>query len=445
MKLRNQHKATEPGREARWAVVQFALAGLAALLIVGVVAALLFSRAGEEEAVDEARRLTRALATGVVEPNLTSGLMRSDPDEYRRFDELMRDTVVIDPVVRAKLWAPDGLVLYSDEPRLVGSRYPLGEEELERLWSQGGVESEVAELSDLSGPENRFERSHGRLLEVYVPVRAPDGRPALFELYMRYSSVAASGRRIWLTFAPALAVALIALWLLQIPLAGSIVRRLRARERERERLLLHAMDASNAERRRIAGDLHDGVVQDMTGTALALSAAASRGDPASPDELRRALHDGAIRTRQSLRRLRSLLVNIYPPNLHSEGLEAALGDLITALPAKGVETHVDVQEAQPMPRHVEQLVFRTAQEALRNVAKHAGAGEVSLKLETPDGVAVLTVEDDGRGFDPAAAQGPRAGHFGMSLLADRAADLGGSLSVESRPGEGTKLKLEVPT
>jgi signal transduction histidine kinase len=444
VKLRDQHKAGEPGREARWAVIQFALAGLASVLIVGVVAALLFSRAGRDEAVNDARQLTRSLALGVVEPNLRPGVLRGDPQEYRRFDQLMRDAVVVDPVVRVKLWTPDGRVLYSDEPRLVGSRYPLGEDELERL-HRGGVESELAELSDLSGPENRFERVHGELLEVYIPVEAEDGEPALFELYMRYSSVADSGRRIWLTFAPALVVALLALWLLQIPLAGSLVRRLRARERERERLLLHAMEASNAERRRIAGDLHDGVVQDMTGTALALSAAASRGDPPSPDELRRALHDGAIRTRQSLRRLRSLLVNIYPPNLHSEGLEAALGDLVTALPAKGVETHVDVHDAQPMPRHVEQLVFRTAQEALRNVAEHAGASEVSLKLETPDGLAVLTVEDDGRGFDPGAAQGPRAGHFGMSLLADRATDLGGTLSVESRPGEGTKLKLEVPT
>ena len=81
--------------------------------------------------------------------------------------------------------------------------------------------------SDLSEPENRYERHRGKLLEVYLPVRTPGGRPLLFESYQPFAPVSASGRDIWREFAPTLLVALVLLWLLQLPLAWSFVRRLR--------------------------------------------------------------------------------------------------------------------------------------------------------------------------------------------------------------------------
>ena len=76
-----------------------------------------------------------------------------------------------------------------------------------------------AELSDLDGPENRFERGHGELYEVYLPIRAPNGTPLLFETYQRRSAVASTGRRIWLPFAALLLGCLVLLWLVQVPLA----------------------------------------------------------------------------------------------------------------------------------------------------------------------------------------------------------------------------------
>jgi two-component system NarL family sensor kinase len=115
-----------------------------------------------------------------------------------------------------------------------------------------------AEVSDLSRPEYRFERGQRELLEVYLPIRGPDGQRLRFEAYQRFSSISASGRRLWLAFAPALLGGLLLLQLANLPLARSMVRRLRDARAQRELMLRRAIDASDLERRRIAADLHDG-------------------------------------------------------------------------------------------------------------------------------------------------------------------------------------------
>jgi two-component system NarL family sensor kinase len=120
-----------------------------------------------------------------------------------------------------------------------------------------------AELSDLSAPENRFERDQGRLLEVHLPVPTPGGQTLLFETYSRYSSVTANAGAMWRQFLPITVGALLLLQLFQLPLVWSTARRLDASLRERERLLRRAVEATDTERRRIARDLHDGVVQDL--------------------------------------------------------------------------------------------------------------------------------------------------------------------------------------
>jgi two-component system, NarL family, sensor kinase len=299
---------------------------------------------------------------------------------------------------------------------------------------------EVAEISDLSRPENRFERRAGKLLEVYLPVHTPSGRPLLFESYLRYSSVVADGRDIWRSFAPALLAALVALWLLQVFPALSLARRLESDQRDREALLLRAIEASDTERRRIAADLHDGVVQDLAGIALGLAARAERAE----GEEAAALRSAAGGTRESMRRLRSLLVEIYPPNLSTTGLEPALADLVAPLTARGVFTRVEVDPELELAPEAEQLVFRTAQEALRNVLAHAGASRADVRVTRSDGRARLVVDDDGRGFTPEQAERRRAeGHLGLDLLRDRARDLGGRLEVDSEPGRGTTVTLEV--
>src|SRR4051794_26902211 len=258
-------------RSGRWAVarpvLQFALVGVVAVGIVGVATAVASRRVGQREATVDARTTTLIKAQNVVEPAIRNGLLTDQPAAVAKVDRAVTKSVLDRSLVRVKIWKRDGTIVYSDEPRLQGTTYELGDDELEAI--DNGVI--VAEVSDLSKPENRFERDRGKLLEVYLPIRTPSGNRLMFEAYYRYDAVAASGQRIWRSFAPISLAALLFLELVQIPLAWSLARRLRDRQRERERLLQQTIEASDLERRRIAADLHDGVVQDLAGVAYSLA------------------------------------------------------------------------------------------------------------------------------------------------------------------------------
>jgi signal transduction histidine kinase len=123
-----------------------------------------------------------------------------------------------------------------------------------------------------------------------------------------------------------------------------------------------------------------------------------------------------------------------------------LEDLATSLRARGIAVTVTIPEGGPRPDEAtEQLVFRVAQECLRNAARHSGADRVDLSLSSDASGLVLEVTDDGAGFDPAAAlSAPQEGHFGLRILADLASDAGATLDVASAPGLGTRWRLTVP-
>ncbi|MEA2445088.1 MAG: two-component system, NarL family, sensor kinase, partial [Thermoleophilales bacterium] len=237
------------------AVMQFAITGTVAVLLLGFVAVELLRNTGTSEAIRDAKRVARLAGDGIVAPNVTPALERGDPRAIAAMDQMIRRGVLSDSVVRVKLWDARGRILYSDEHRLIGSRYPLRPDEYASL-RRGSADAEV---SDLARPENRFERPHKKLLEVYLGIKPPSGQPLLFEAYQRFSSISASGQRLWQRFLPALIGALALLELAQIPLAWSLARRLQRGQREREGLLRRALDASDIERRRIASDLHDSV------------------------------------------------------------------------------------------------------------------------------------------------------------------------------------------
>ena len=416
-----------------WAVARYALSGFAALVVLAAAGVYLLERIGRSEAIRDAKQVTAVAGRGVVERNVTPALERGDPAAVARMDAVVRRISAAGNVVRVKIWLPDGRIVYSDEHRLIGSRYALGEDEQAAI-ANGETEADV---SDLQRPENRFERRFGKLLEVYLPIRDTAGRKVLYEDYERYSSVASSGRQLWLSFAPAVFGALALLWLVQIPLAWRAARKLQSGQAERERLLRHAIEASEAERRRIAHDLHDGAVQDLAGVSYSLTATAE----SAPDDVAVVMREAAEDTRRTIKELRTLLVDIYPPDLHRTGLAAALRDLVAPLAPRGVEVTLELSEPVELPEPIETLFYRCAQEALRNVVKHAQADHVLVRVET-DGRVRLTVEDNGVG---PSADGEGRGHFGLRLLDDLVRDAGGRLDVGSRNGRGTRVTVEVPT
>jgi two-component system, NarL family, sensor kinase len=415
-------------------LIGFALLGLLVLVLVAASGIIVIRRLATEQALNEAQQLTDVSAR-VVERRVTDGLVTGDALALGAVTRVVQDAVLHDPVVRVKIWDRDGTIVYSDDLRLIGDTYALGADDLAVI-DQGGV---AAEVSDLSRPENRFERSYGELLEVYTQIRTPDGTPLLFETYQLSSSIADRRRELAATFAPVLVITLLALALLEIPLAWAFARRVRATQRERERLMQRAIESSDRERRRIAGDLHDGPVQELAGLSMQLVAAAERAkDPADGDVLR----SSASAVRGSVRTLRAAVVGVYPPNLQQSGLAAALSDLAAHLRSEGMETELDTGGVSFGPE-AEALIYRAAQEALRNVAEHADAQHVRITLRREGDRAVLEVIDDGHGIAPGAIERARAGdHMGIAILGDLIRDGGGVLTV--RPGDpgGTVVRVE---
>lgn len=440
---RDPRRTREPSRapSVGRAVGQFVLASLVASVVLIVGSVLAVRALARDEAIRDARSLTAFAAEGVIEPALEPGVLTGDPAALSRLDRAVQERVLNDRIVRVKIWTRTGKLVYSDERQLIGRQYRLGDEEVDALASH----TTHAELSDLSRPENRFERGQGKLLEVYTPIRAPDGTPLLFELYERFDSIIASGHRVWRAFLPPLVAALFLLWLVQVPLAWSLSRRLQQRVAEREELLLSAVESSNLERLRIAAELHDGVIQDLAGVSYSL-AAADRAGLESP-ELVRVLRDATTSTRQSVRRLRAILVEINPASLHVAGLEAALTDLVAPLTAAGVSVELTVDQDEVLSTEVEALLFRAAGEGIRNVARHAQAQNVSIRISTDAHEARLLITDDGLGFDnDERARRRERGHVGLDLLEELTARMNGSLEIRALPdGGGTTLELTVPT
>ena len=423
-------------------VWKFAVSGLAILVLIAAAGVFILDKIAQDDAVGNAREIAALAAHAAVEPNITEGVLQGDPAAIARLDTIVKTRVLRGSDVRVKLWSRDGTILYSDEPRLIGKKFQLTPAAQETL--QAGTEH--SGVADLSKPENLYDRDEGKLLEVYVGMRSPSGEPMLFELYRDYSSVSSEARDAWLTFGLIAFTGLALLWLVQMPLAAGMARQLRRGQEEREQLLMRAIDASDAERRRIASDLHDGVVQDLAGLAFSLSAASDRAAQRGAVESSDILDRAAASSRRAVRQMRSLLVDIYPPNLHTVGLESALKDLLSPLQAQGIESHLEVAPELRLAPATERLLFVTAREAIRNVARHADAHETNVRIAT-DGVRVeLTVDDDGRGFpaQEVLARGPN-GHLGLALLSDLAQRAGGELEVESAQGRGTRVTLGVPS
>jgi two-component system, NarL family, sensor kinase len=425
-------------QSVRRAVLSFAISGLVAVLLLGFFAVQIIRDTAEEEAIDDATRITKLAAAGIVEPRLTEKLLEGDEQALENMDHAVQRLLGETSIVRVKVWSLDGTIIYSDQEELIGQRYRLEEDQRVAMRDQ----STASEISDVSGPENRFEARYGELLEVYQGLQTTDGQPVLFEAYQTLGTVAANTERIYVRFLPALFGALLLLELIQIPLAIMLARRLRDRQRERSALLQRAVDASAEERRRIAASLHDGPVQELAGVGFSLAAAAGRmeGDD------RVAVEDAAARTRSTMRDLRTMLVELYPASLHRSGLAAAVSDVLSPLRASGVETTVDIPADVRMPEPVEALLFRTAREAVQNTRKHARASHVAVRLEQENGRVALSVQDDGRGFTP-QANGRRAngeGGLGLRLVSDLAAEAGGRLDIHSAPEHGTLVRVEVP-
>jgi two-component system sensor histidine kinase UhpB len=207
-------------------------------------------------------------------------------------------------------------------------------------------------------------------------------------------------------------------------------------EHERATSSARVLLAQEAERRRIAQELHDEVGQSMTAILLVLGRAADDADPPLRDEL----HQAQEITRESLDEVRRLVRRLRPGVLDDLGLISALTSLTHDF-ATHTGLRVTRRFASDLPaldHETELVLYRVAQESLTNAARHADAERLEVSLERADGAVVLTIADDGRGIE-AAREG--AGIRGMR---ERALLIGAALDITSAPGAGTRIRLTAP-
>ena len=409
---------------------------LALALLTGVLA----RRAGLEQgtrAFENLARVTAATLTPVLDGS--RGVPPDPPGDLRTHVTAL---VAAGPVVAVRVRAENGEVLWADDRSVVGQVAPLPDGALRALRT-GSVASLVAQPGDNGVVAGR---SSGRVLVAWVGVDDIHGDPLLVEFHESYSEVADLAQRTWLRFAPAALGALALLQVLQVPLAWRLASKLRRSRQAEDALLRAAVDASDAERRRIAGEVHDHVVQDLTGLAFDIDAAQMRGRPRDPEDA--ALLERTARgVRQTVEDLRSLLVALIPAR--NGGFRGGLGPALQVLAQEtarsGIRVTVHADEARDLPGPTAALLYRCAQEALRNVVAHSRATSVEVAVTRDQGVATMRIEDDGQGFDEARlSERAAAGHVGLRALGELLVDAGGSLTLASAPGAGTRLVATVP-
>jgi two-component system, NarL family, sensor histidine kinase UhpB len=208
-------------------------------------------------------------------------------------------------------------------------------------------------------------------------------------------------------------------------------------EHERRESARQALMLQEAERRRIARELHDEVSQTLTGVILqveGLASAIPEGLRGQLDELRETARHGTEEVRRIARRLR-------PEVLEELGLHSAMAALATAFVQQArIPIERRLETGLALSPEQELVVYRVAQEALTNVARHAAASSAELELRCKDQRAILTIRDDGRGLSP----GSLPSSNGIRGMRERAMLIGANLAIESGPREGTEIRLTIP-
>jgi signal transduction histidine kinase len=219
---------------------------------------------------------------------------------------------------------------------------------------------------------------------------------------------------------------------------------------EREELLHQALAASDRERRQLAADLHDGVIQLVSAVSLrtaTLARGLRREGGQSPERVAAAV-DGLDRITVDLQAvtadLRGLMGALAGDEIESGGLTGALSALLVPLAESGVQVHISVGELDCDAR-TRSLIHRVAQELVRNAARHAAAHRVEVTVSQDREGLWLRMADDGQGFDVAAlGERQHRGHMGLLLVQQRVQDAGGVLEVSSAPGRGTTVVMRLP-
>jgi two-component system NarL family sensor kinase len=274
-----------------------------------------------------------------------------------------------------------------------------------------------------------------------------DGQTLAFEAYYDYARVDETANGLLFQLIPLVLVPLLILMLIQMPIAASLARRIRRQDADRSALLERNLSVSEKERVRVAADLHDGPIQELAGVGYALGAVAS----SVPENKQSLMGDIQTTVLHAIESLRELMVDLYPPDLSVGQLPNTLENLAAPLQGKGVDIDISVTELPALDNDVMTTIYRVAHEALANVAEHADASRVSIRLgmngttgPARSKTVHLEVIDDGVGLDPSRLDRRSEGHLGLRLLKTRVEELGGTLTLTGGAQGGTVVGATLP-
>ncbi len=200
--------------------------------------------------------------------------------------------------------------------------------------------------------------------------------------------------------------------------------------------------AAAEERNRLARELHDSATQSLYGVTMFAEAAARLLTSGQIEQAADHMREVRATAKEALQEMRLLIFELRPPILEEQGLVAALQIRLESVEGRsGLQTEFEAEGVGDLPPEIEEALYRIAQEALNNTLKHAQANKVSVCLTQTQQNVILEITDDGAGFDPNTTRTP--GGLGLGGMKERVALLGGRLTVNSEPGEGTRVRVEV--
>ena len=411
------------GGFGRTALVAVVLAAVAVALI-----AITIERAAQQDLMAARAELQEQVIAGL---DMDAVLAGGDPAAWAAFDDEIRLSLLGGETLRVKLWSPNGEIIYSDVAELVGQRFEVAGEAAEAF--RGEV---IVGFSDVDGPENVYEQGLGDLIEFYLPVLSGDDVVGVFEIYQRADGLKGSIAQIRRDVRISIGIGLGLLGLCVGSLIMANALALDRRRRQAERLSDQLANATEQERIRIVGALHDDIGGPLYRILYGLQGAQARAVDAEVSlELSRL--ESLVRGVDEA--LRSELRLLNRAALEEVGLAAAVEDLVEATQAEtAVEVNASIDPLPRLARGAEASLYRAIQEAVFNVRKHSGPGthaEVSVAV-VDDGVSAI-VTDDGVGWE---------GEEGLGLNTTRRAleAIGGSLDIQRRPRGGTSVHAWVP-
>ena len=403
-------------------------------LVVGIMLSMLVAEwALTRRAADRMAEQVSTRVARTVSELVTGADFGDEGQSHTALDERIRSFLEAGTIVRIKVWMVEGdqvRVVYSDDPRTEGTVRAFSSDLARRL---DAGETVVLPVPD--DAEHQFESALGMdLREAFIGFVDRAGNQLRLEVYVPVQSRELTANAL-IVQAPVIGVGLVLLVVVLSWGSLSLAGQLKTLAEQRHRAVLYGLRSREEERTGLAQRLHDGVVQSLAGSRLALDSI--RGRTATDDALLRRVAEVLGDDTRALRELLAEYVAV-------SGAATLASDLQRLADAAGTP-RVDVRVVPGVQLDDESagVIRRAAEEGVRNARSHACAARVQVSLEPRGGGAELAVVDDGRGM--ASASEAETGHVGLALVGSAVRSVGGRLSLESPATGGTTLRIWLPS